>query len=100
VRVKDSILTTWHSSDSETTNELTISDWLSERQREGIAVAKRRGVYRGRKQALSPGQVTQLRQRALAGETKAQLARAFGISRETLYQYLRRPTAGLADSAT
>jgi DNA invertase Pin-like site-specific DNA recombinase len=29
------------------------------------------------------------RQRAAAGEQKAALAREFGISRETLYQYLR-----------
>jgi DNA-binding XRE family transcriptional regulator len=33
--------------------------------------------------------VTELRQRAEAGEQKAKLAREFGISRETLYQYLR-----------
>jgi len=70
---------------------------LRERQREGIDLAKRRGVYRGRKQALSPSQVTRLRQQAQAGEKKAQLAREFGISRETLYQYLRRPTGGQGD---
>ncbi|MFX6755217.1 helix-turn-helix domain-containing protein, partial [Acinetobacter baumannii] len=34
-------------------------------------------------------QVAQLRRRAAAGEKKAQLAREFGISRETVYQYLR-----------
>lgn len=63
---------------------------LRERQREGIAVAKRRGVYRGRKKALSAAEVTELQQRVAGGEPKAQVARAFGISRETLYQYLRR----------
>src|SRR5262245_28565276 len=62
---------------------------MRERQREGIALAKRRGVYRGRKKALSPAQAADLRQRALAGEAKAALAREYGISRETLYQYLR-----------
>lgn len=62
---------------------------IRERQREGIALAKRRGVYRGRKKALSLAQAHQLRQRALAGEAKAALARDYGISRETLYQYLR-----------
>jgi DNA invertase Pin-like site-specific DNA recombinase len=66
---------------------------LRERQREGIALAKRRGVYRGRKKSLSAGQQLQLRQRAHAGEAKARLAREFGISRETLYQYLRRTDA-------
>ena len=62
---------------------------IRERQREGIALAKKRGVYRGRKKALSPEQVINLRQRATAGDQKAALAREFGISRETLYQYLR-----------
>jgi DNA invertase Pin-like site-specific DNA recombinase len=52
-------------------------------------MAKKRGAYRGRKKALSPEQVAALRQRAAAGEQKAALAREFGISRETLYQYLR-----------
>jgi len=62
---------------------------IRERQREGIALAKQRGAYRGRKKALSIEQAVTLRQRAAAGEPKAQLAREFNISRETLYQYLR-----------
>ena len=62
---------------------------IRERQREGIALARQRGAYRGRKKALAREQVAELRQRAAAGEKKAQLAREFGISRETLYQYLR-----------
>jgi DNA invertase Pin-like site-specific DNA recombinase len=62
---------------------------LRERQREGIALAKQRGVYRGRKKSLAPAQVAELRQRAAAGEQKATLARALGISRETVYQYLK-----------
>jgi len=62
---------------------------LRERQREGIALAKQRGVYRGRKKRLSPAEIAVLRQRVQAGEPKARLAREVGISRETLYQYLR-----------
>ena len=62
---------------------------LLERQREGIALAKARGAYKGRKPSLTPEQVVQLRQRALAGEKKAALAREFKVSRETLYAYLR-----------
>lgn len=61
---------------------------IRERQREGIELAKARGVYKGRKAKLSPEQVKALRARVAAGEIKAQLAREFGISRETLYQYL------------
>jgi len=64
---------------------------LRERQREGIALAKQRGAYRGRKKALGPERAAELRHRAAAGEKKAQLAREFGISRETLYQYLKAP---------
>ena len=62
---------------------------IRERQREGIALAKQRGAYRGRKKSLAPEQVNDLRRRAAAGEKKVQLARELGISRETLYQYLR-----------
>ena len=59
--------------------------------REGIALARKQGKYRGRKKALSAEQVQQLRRRVQAGESKAALARELGISRETLYQYLERP---------
>ena len=62
---------------------------IRERQREGIALAKQRGAYRGRKKSLSSERVAELRQRADAGEQKAKLAREFGISRETVYSYLR-----------
>ncbi len=62
---------------------------IRERQREGIALAKQRGAYRGRKKALSREKVAELRQRASLGEQKAKLAREFGVSRETLYQYLK-----------
>jgi DNA invertase Pin-like site-specific DNA recombinase len=62
---------------------------IRERQKEGIALAKQRGVYRGRKNSLSAEQVIELRARAAAGEPKAALARKLGVSRETVYQYLR-----------
>jgi len=65
-------------------------DLIRERQREGIALAKQRGAYRGRQKTLSLDRITELCQRASAGEKKAPLAREFGISRETLYQYLRQ----------
>jgi DNA invertase Pin-like site-specific DNA recombinase len=41
---------------------------ILERQREGIAVAKQRGVYTGRKPALTAEQAQQLRERVAAGE--------------------------------
>jgi DNA invertase Pin-like site-specific DNA recombinase len=62
---------------------------IRERQREGIVLAKQRGVYRGRNRALSPEGLADARRRVDAGDKKAQIARELGISRETLYQYLR-----------
>jgi len=64
---------------------------IRERQREGISLAKQRGVYRGRKKALSDSRLEELRRRVGAREPKAALAREFGISRATLYEYLRAP---------
>jgi len=64
-------------------------DLVRERQREGIALAKARGAYKGRKKALDPEEAKELREQAYAGIPKADLARAYGISRETVYQYLK-----------
>ena len=62
---------------------------IRERQREGIALAKQRGAYKGRKKALSDTQVLEMKACLLRGEKKAHVARKLGICRETLYQYLR-----------
>jgi DNA invertase Pin-like site-specific DNA recombinase len=58
---------------------------IKERQREGIAIAKAKGVYKGRKPSLSSAVVTEIRARLAAGEKKARLAVEFGVSRQTLY---------------
>jgi DNA invertase Pin-like site-specific DNA recombinase len=62
---------------------------IRERQREGIELAKQRGAYRGRKKSLNSEQVAEITLRIADGQQKTQVARDFGISRETLYQYLR-----------
>ena len=64
---------------------------IRERQLEGIALARARGAYTGRKPSLTPSQAEALRARVAAGEAKAALAREFGISRQTLYSYLSPP---------
>jgi DNA invertase Pin-like site-specific DNA recombinase len=66
---------------------------IKERQREGIAIAKKEGVYKGRKHSLSAERAADLRKRAKAGEAKAGLAREFGISRAALYVYLGKDAA-------
>jgi DNA invertase Pin-like site-specific DNA recombinase len=60
-----------------------------EKVREGIAVAKAKGVYTGRKPTLSPEDVGRLKELIGMGVSKAKAARDFKISRETVYQYLR-----------
>jgi DNA invertase Pin-like site-specific DNA recombinase len=62
---------------------------IKERQREGIALAKAKGdVYRGRVPSLTAERAALLRSRVAAGEPKAKLAREFGISRASLYNYM------------
>jgi DNA invertase Pin-like site-specific DNA recombinase len=65
---------------------------IRERQREGIALAKQRGAYKGRQKTLSPERAAELVQRAAGGILKSVLAAEYGISRETVYQYLRQAT--------
>lgn len=63
---------------------------IKERQMEGIALAKKRGAYKGRKAVLSQEQIDKIKTRVAHGNKKSHIARDFGISRETLYQYLRK----------
>ena len=60
-----------------------------ERQREGVSLAKARGVYKGRKCTLNKEQVTLLCERMKQGESKAALTWEYNISRETVYKYIR-----------
>ena len=67
---------------------------------EGIALAKQRGAYRGRKRSLNLEQIGEVQRRIAAGEQKARVARDMGISRETVYQYLRLSTAAQCEPTT
>ena len=64
---------------------------IRERQREGIAKAKQRGVYKGRKRKLTdPAQIQQIVAEATAlGASKTHVAQRHGLSRQTLYKYLQ-----------
>jgi DNA invertase Pin-like site-specific DNA recombinase len=62
---------------------------IRERQREGVQIAKAKGLYKGRKKSLSQEQLGELQKRIAEGEKKASLARHFNITRETLYQYVK-----------
>ena len=69
---------------------LSVLRAVAQFEREGIALAKQRDAHTGRKKALIPERVQELCARIGNGETKAALAREFGIRQETLYQYLRQ----------
>ncbi len=66
---------------------------IRERQREGIALAKKRGVYKGRPAMLNAAVVASLLGRLAAGEKPSELAREFKISRMTLHRYSKREVA-------
>ncbi|CAK7066969.1 MAG: DNA-invertase hin [Desulfovibrio sp.] len=63
---------------------------ILERQREGIAIAKKADKYRnvGRKPVLSGEQVNELRSKLEKGAKVAALARECGVSRQTIYTAL------------
>ncbi len=67
---------------------------IRERQQEGIKIAKANGAYRGRKKALGPSQVEELRVRVSSRKgSVADVAKELGISRTTLYEYLGKKGA-------
>ena len=61
---------------------------IKERQREGIAIAKSKKLYKGRKPALDKAAVTALKKMAAEGVSKVEIARTLGISRASVYVYL------------
>jgi DNA invertase Pin-like site-specific DNA recombinase len=62
---------------------------ILERQREGIALAKVAGKYKGRKAALTEAQADELRARLAAGESVTLLAKGYGVSRQSVYNYAK-----------
>ncbi len=66
---------------------------IRERQAEGIAAAKTRGVYRGRSRRLTPPQIEAAREQIAQGKPKSAVARDLGCSRQTLYSALAPASA-------
>lgn len=66
---------------------------LLERQREGIAVAKTKGVYKGRVPSLTEEQAEEVAERLADGESASALAREYGVSRATVYNTRDRAVA-------
>jgi len=62
-----------------------------ERQAEGIAAAKARGVYKGRKPKIDPAVIHELQRKEKLGP--AAIARRLGIGRASVYRILGKKVA-------
>lgn len=61
---------------------------IKERQAEGIALAKKRGVYKGR-MPISPAIIDKAKERIELGVPIARVAKDLKVGRTTLYKYLK-----------
>lgn len=61
-------------------------DLLLDRQREGIAIAKSKGKYKGRVSRFSNSDLAQIRKDFQSTSNKAEIARKWKISRQYLYK--------------
>lgn len=62
---------------------------IRERQREGIALARKQGKHLGRPCKLTGQQISELQKRVSNGESKQFLAKEYEISRTTLFRLLK-----------
>ncbi len=58
----------------------------------GIAIAKEKGVYKGRLPKMKEEKIVELHRQIKNREPKAQIAREMGVSRTTLYEYEKMPS--------
>jgi DNA invertase Pin-like site-specific DNA recombinase len=65
----------------------------AERQREGIQKAQEQGVHFGRKKKLTPAQMSELQRRRAQGILIKTLMDDYGLSKVSVYRYLRMPPA-------
>lgn len=70
----------------------SLAEWeravIKSRQMEGVRIAQERGIYKercGRKPKLTEEQIKEVQRRVADGEKRSDLAVAFGVSRQTVY---------------
>lgn len=70
----------------------SLSEWeravIKSRQMEGVKIAQEKGIYKekcGRKPKLSEEQIKEVKRRVESGEKRSDVALAFGVSRQTVY---------------
>jgi DNA invertase Pin-like site-specific DNA recombinase len=65
---------------------------IRERQREGIAIAKRKGVYKGSMLKLSQDNIEEMKRLVSTGVPVAKVCKQYKINRRTYYRYLKKDT--------
>ena len=70
----------------------SLAEWeravIKSRQMEGVRIAQERGIYKercGRKPKLTEEQIKEVQRRVADGEKRSDVAVAFGVSRQTVY---------------
>jgi DNA invertase Pin-like site-specific DNA recombinase len=61
---------------------------ILERQREGIAIAKAKGVYKGRRKKLTEEQLEEMKNDFNAGLAKTEIAKKYSVTRAYVYQLM------------
>lgn len=69
------------------------NDLRKERQADGIALAKEKGVQLGRKATLNDEQIEEMRQKRQEGAKIKDLQEAYGLSKASVYRYLSEQEA-------
>jgi DNA invertase Pin-like site-specific DNA recombinase len=64
---------------------------IRERQREGIRLARERGVYIGRRKVFNEQQIEEIRRLDEEGYRKKEICERFNVSRGCIYKYLKKP---------
>jgi DNA invertase Pin-like site-specific DNA recombinase len=70
----------------------SLAEWeravIKSRQMEGVKIAQEKGIYKqrcGRKPKLSEEQIKEVKKRVADGEKRSDVALAYGVSRQTVY---------------
>ena len=70
----------------------SLAEWeravIKSRQMEGVKIAQEKGIYKercGRKPKLTEEQIKEVQRRVKAGEKRSDVAIAYGVSRQTVY---------------
>ena len=68
-------------------------EYRKERQQAGIAVAKKKNIYKGRKAGTTKGKPDRAKELKAKGLNAPEIATALGVSERTVFRYLDKEAA-------